>query len=259
MNRARLWIAVLILLMATAGFASGPAVGKNEVWVRGQEQYVYWVPAKGAKRLGPVLYLPGDGGWHGLAIKMADTMASWGYDVYGVDTRRYLMSLGGNSPLADKDIAGDLRQLMEFSNGGSHAKFAVTGWSEGAGLCLVLAASPESQAKVRGVIGIGVPEKNIRALKWSDLLAQIRKVTPDEPVFESADYVGRISPIPLAMIQSTGDEYASVETSQRIFLKARDPKKFTLIDADNHHFDRNQDQLFEKIREALQWIDEQSH
>ncbi|HWR54794.1 MAG TPA: AcvB/VirJ family lysyl-phosphatidylglycerol hydrolase, partial [Bryobacteraceae bacterium] len=72
--------------------ASGCAAQGDEariVSIRGVPQDVYHYGSGGRHR-GTVMFLPGDGGWRGFAVNVAEEMASWGYDVYGFDTKRYL-------------------------------------------------------------------------------------------------------------------------------------------------------------------------
>ena len=49
--------------------------------LRGQREDVYYYPAAGAAR-GKILFAPGDGGWRGFAIDIAQTLAGWGYAAY---------------------------------------------------------------------------------------------------------------------------------------------------------------------------------
>jgi hypothetical protein len=70
----------LALSLSASSFAQ--ATGKNVVTVRGQKQEIYYYPATGAKLNHKVLFAPGDGGWRGWAITIAQQMAGWGYDVF---------------------------------------------------------------------------------------------------------------------------------------------------------------------------------
>jgi fermentation-respiration switch protein FrsA (DUF1100 family) len=100
-------------------------------------------------------------------------------------------------------------------------------------------------------------EYNILALRWSDLMAQVTKKLPKEPTFKSVDFVDKISPLPLAMIGSTRDQYVSVETTRELFAAAREPKQLVLIDAENHKFGGKTDEFFRTLNENLLWIQQQ--
>jgi hypothetical protein len=55
------------------------------------------------------------------------------------------------------------------------------------------------------------------------------------------------------MLQSSRDEYVPLEEAKRLFERAREPKKFALIEAQNHRFDGNLEEFFRRLSEALRW------
>jgi alpha-beta hydrolase superfamily lysophospholipase len=246
-----------ILLLLGSVFGQTPVPGRNSVTVRGQPQDAYYYPANRIPALGKVLFFPGDGGWHGFAITITQKLQSSGYDVYGVDTRRYLQSFTGTKVLETSEIASDLEQLAEWARQGSQARILLLGWSEGAGLCLAAVADPEHRNVFQGLVAIGMTEYNIRALRWSDLMAQVTKKLPKEPTFKSADLIDKVSPLPLAMIVSTRDEYVSLDTTRQLFARAREPKRLSVIDAENHKFGGKTDEFFRTLNENLTWIQQQ--
>lgn len=253
MNRVLAFLAVM-LACSSALFGQTPEPGKNTVMVRGQQQDVYYYHATPSRSLGKVLFVPGDGGWRGFAITIAENLSSSGYEVYGLDTRRYLKSFTGTKVLETSEIARDLVQLTEWARQGSKDRVLLLGWSEGAGLGLAAVSDPEHRNVFQGLVAVGMTEYNILALRWSDLVAEATKKLPKEPTFKSIDFVAKISPLPLAMISSTGDEYVSVETTRKLFAAARDPKRLVLIDADNHKFEGKTHEFFFTLNETLVWI-----
>jgi len=94
----------LALSLSTLSFTE--STGKKAVTVRGQKQEIYYYPATGAKLNRKVLFAPGDGGWRGWAITIAQQMAGWGYDVYGLDTRTYLSGFTGGAGIKESDSTG---------------------------------------------------------------------------------------------------------------------------------------------------------
>jgi dienelactone hydrolase len=237
--------------------AQAPTPGKNLLPIRGQQQEIYFYPAApGSPQPHPkILFAPGDFGMWGFAVTMARTMASWGYDVYGLDTKRYLESFRTKtSALKETDVTEDFRTIMRWMTGGTDEKVVLVGWSEGAGLCLLAAAPAGSKNHVAGLITLGMTETNSLACRWSDLLSYVTGKEPNEPLFKSADYLAKVAPMPLFMLQASRDQYVSVETAEQLFSLAREPKRFRLIEARNHRFEGNQEELFQAIREGLQWI-----
>ena len=235
---------------------SAPAKGgKTPVTVRGQSQDVYVYPAVGNQSRGKILFAPGDGGWRGLAVTVAETMAGWGYDVYGLDTKRYLESFTtAKSALQDTQVMADMRAVAEAIRRTPADRPVFVGWSEGAGLG-VLAGSPEENKRVfRGVVAIGLTGETVLGWRWVDNATYVTKRRPDEPAVATSSYLPRIAPLPLLMIHSSGDEYTDVSQAKKLFEAAREPKRFSLVQAQNHRFDGNQDAFFRALREGLDWL-----
>jgi len=248
----------MVLLAGLPVWGQPPLAGKNAVTVRGQRQDVYYFPAQGdSKRLkGRLLFAPGDGGWRGFAITIAQTAASWGYDVYGIDTRRYLMSFTGKTTLQETEVMSDFRQVAEWITRGTAEKVTLVGWSEGAGLVLLPAASSEHKKVFDGVVMVGLPESAVLGWRWFDDVTYVTKREPNEPHFSTALHMPKVAPLPLVVIQSSGDEYTSLETVKKLFAAAQQPKKFSLVQARNHRFEGNRDDFFRALREGIEWINQ---
>jgi dienelactone hydrolase len=246
-------LALVVGLFVFSGTAraANHTPGPNSVWVRGHAQAIYVYPAQSAFR-GSVLFAPGDGGWHGLAIDIARSVSQAGYDVYGFDTKRYLESFTGKTPLSETDVMNDFHEIATWI--GQPSRISLVGWSEGAGLCLLGAASPTGKSTFAGLITLNLPEKNVLGWRTVDYLSWITKQTPNEPAFQSIDYMNRVAPLRLWMLQSTKDEYVQLDKSRQLFAAAAEPKRFSAIEASNHRFDGNQKELYRLIEEGLRWL-----
>ena len=130
----------------------------------------------------------------------------------------------------------------------------VSGVSEGAALAVLAASAPANHAWVAGVITMGLPASAEIAWRWSDFTSWITKKDAPEPSFAPRDYIGAISPLPLAMIQSRKDEYVTEADYRDLEAAARAPKKLTLIDAGNHRFTDRIPELRREYMAALAWI-----
>jgi dienelactone hydrolase len=254
----RFLLAMLWPLMALSGLlAQKAAPGRNSVTLRGQPQDVYFYPAEGGsgRAAGTVLYLPGDGGWRGFAIEMVRSMASSGYDVYAWDSKQYLESFTtGRGALREVDVMADFRFMARWINQGKRDRVILSGWSEGAGLALLGAASPENRSIVRGLLVIGLPEYGVLGWRLADDLTYLTRRSPNEPQFDALPQMPRVAPLPLAMIYSTHDEYVPQPKAKALFDAASQPKRFFLIDARDHHYSGDQAGFFKALREALAWI-----
>ncbi|MBZ5535990.1 MAG: alpha/beta hydrolase [Acidobacteriia bacterium] len=247
----------LFLLAAEATCFAGKPKPVQHTWIiRGQKQDVYIIagsPSTTTPHL-KILFVPGDGGWRGFAITIAETMASWGYDVYALDTKRYLEGFSGKTGLTVTDVMSDFRLIAELIVKDKKDRLTLVGWSEGAGLCLLGAAGPENRKTFDGLVTIGLGPVNILGWRLADYLTYVTKEIPQEPRFRSAEYLPQVTPLPLWMIQSSHDEYVPVSTARDLFSAAKEPKRFELIEANDHRFDGNTTAFLGALRRGIEWI-----
>jgi pimeloyl-ACP methyl ester carboxylesterase len=245
---------ILVLLPAIAGAEGYPEL--THLAIRGQQQNLYFLPAgkdaSGSK--GTVLFSPGDGGWHGFAVSMAQHIAAAGYDTYCLDTHVYLSSFTTkNSTLRPSEVMRDYGELIRHIQGRSHAPVLLVGWSEGAGLDVLAAAAADNRALIAGVVAIGLPERSILGWRAADTITWITKKLPNEPTFASSDYLAKLE-APFFMIQSRDDEFTSLADAEQMFTLVKSPKRYVVINARNHSFDGARDQFFAQLSDGLQWI-----
>jgi pimeloyl-ACP methyl ester carboxylesterase len=255
MNHSRFVLgSLLVLALGSYGQT------KRSLEIRDQSQDLYYYPAAGTPSKGTVLFLPGDGGWRGLAVTFAKNIASWGYDVYGFDAKRYLESFtSGRTTLTEKEVTSDMRSIAGNVQRSSEDKVICVGWSEGAGLAVLATAPQENKNVFAGLVVFGLSDSNVLGWRLVDNLTYITKKEPNEPKFSALPYMSKISPLPFVMIQSSGDEYTSLAEAKRLFDAAREPKRFSLVEAKNHRFDGNQEEFFRVLREGLEWISRTHH
>jgi pimeloyl-ACP methyl ester carboxylesterase len=250
-------IGLVILVSCASAYSENPKRAKNEIAIRGHAQSISLYPAEGAGQHRKVLFAPGDGGWRGFAITIAEELAKAGYDVYGLDTRRYLKSFTGSSVLSTEEIASDFNQIARWIQQGTHERVLLVGWSEGAGLGLAATADTKNQTIFAGLVAIGTPEYNILAWHWTDIGAAVTKSLPREPTFKSADFIPKVSPLPLLLVASTSNEYITPEATRALFSMAREPKRLVIINARDHKYGGNTEEFFRALREGLNWIEQQ--
>lgn len=200
------------LFLSAIVIAQSPSAGKNTIMIRGERQDIYFYPAKGQLKHpdSKVLFASGDGGWRGFAVTVAKSVASWGYDVYGLDTKRYLESFTGSSILKATDVMSDFQRITDWITQKADEKVILMGHSEGAGLCLLAAASNENKKSFSGLVSIGLSKSGVLGGRLLDDITYVTKKMPNEPTFESADFLPKVSPLPILMVQSSHDEYVSV-------------------------------------------------
>jgi hypothetical protein len=203
----------------------------------------------------PIILSSGDLGWAGLVVHVAEFLSARGYRIVGLNSKEYLSSFTTrNSALNPADVPRDYKALIDGIRLKSPTKPLLVGISEGAGLSVLAATDPSVRAAVQGILGLGLPDQNELGWKWQDFTIWITKKAPDEPSFMIEDIIGRVSPTPLAEIHSTHDEFLPLKQAKAMFARAGEPKKMWVIEAANHRFSDNRDELDRRILEALDWI-----
>jgi type IV secretory pathway VirJ component len=245
-------VLMAVLLPVSAGAAS-PVT--ETLTIRGQEQSlrVY------GKRGGPVAVVAsGDGGWIHLGPCVAEFLAGKGYFVVGFDSKAYLSSFTrGGTTLSTTDVPGDFAALVDHASKGAVAPPVLCGVSEGAALAVLAATSDATKAKVAGLIALGLPDKAELGWRFRDSLIYVTKGVPKEPLFSTAEVIGQVAPVPLVAIHSTRDEFVSVDEIKRVMSRALEPKQLWLIEADDHRFSGKEQDLNQKLLEAIAWIKSQ--
>lgn len=240
-----------LLLPALAAGAASPAT--EALTIRGQRQSLHVYGARG----GPAAVVAsGDGGWVHLGPDVAEFLSSRGYFVAGLDSKAYLSSFThGETTLNPADVPADFAVLLDYAARGGTGRPLLLGVSEGAGLAVLAATDDTVKGKALGVIALGLPDKNELGWRFRDSVIYMTKGVPKEPLFSAADVIGRMAPLPIAAIHSTRDEFVPVDEVQRVLGRAREPKRLTLIDAENHRFSGREAELRSKILEAIEWIE----
>jgi dienelactone hydrolase len=252
-DRLLLLIRVIGLCLCVVVPVQADATGSETLALRGHPQTVRVYGTRGAGS--PVIVSSGDGGWIHLGPHVAEVLAANGYYVVGFDAKRYLESFtDGRSALQLGDVLRDYRALVEFSGPTSKSKPILIGVSEGAGLSVLAATDPQTKKAIAGVVGIGLPNTNELGWRWKDSLIYLTHKVPNEPTFSTAAVVGSVTPVPLAAIHSTKDEFVSVAEVEKVLQSANQPKRLWIIKAQDHRFSDNLQEFDRRLLEAVDWV-----
>jgi hypothetical protein len=126
--------------------------------------------------------------------------------------------------------------------------------SEGAGLSVMAATDREAKTTIGGILALGLPDVNELGWRWRDNIIYLTHGVPHEPTFRTSALLDRISPVPLAVVQSTQDEFVSLPDVQRLVADAHEPKKLWVVHASDHRFSDNLAEFDRRLLEALGWI-----
>jgi pimeloyl-ACP methyl ester carboxylesterase len=241
---------ILALMVAPAGAQTAT------VRLSGKPQTVYVYRPDHA--ISVVILSSGDLGWAGLVVDVAEFLKSQQVAVLGLDAKAYLESFtSGKSAVSPEQIPGDYEVLAREAARllGTGSPPVLVGVSEGAGLSVVAAARTDRRDAFSGVVGLGLPDSvELGWRAWRDWTIWITKGSPDEPHLSVMDCIAKVTPTPLAIIQSSTDEFVPLETAKALFATARDPKRIFFIDAANHRFSDKRPEVYARLQEALEWI-----
>jgi hypothetical protein len=238
------------LALTAAVRAASPATAT--VILRGHAQTLHLYGARGGS---PVIVSSGDGGWMHLAPRVAELLAARGFFVVGFDARAYLGAFtSGASTLRPEDEPRDYRTLIDFAARGASDRPILLGVSEGAGLSVLAAADAGVKPLIRGVVALGLPDRNELGWRWRDAVVYVTHGVPNEPTFRARDVVGLVSPVPLAAIHSTHDEFVPLGEARDVFGHARTPSRFWVVPARDHRFSDSRETFEADLLEAFAWI-----
>jgi predicted alpha/beta-hydrolase family hydrolase len=248
MRRAAFFL-TFILLPLVAGAAPVPG---DTLVIRGQGQHLRLYGTRG----GPAAVVAsGDGGWVHLGPYVAELLASRGYFVVGFDSKAYLSSFTrGGTTLSTTDVPADFASLLDYATRGATAPPVLLGVSEGAALAVLAATNATTKAKLAGVVALGLPDKAELGWRFRDSIIYVTKGVPNEPLFSTAELIGGVSPLPLVAIHSTKDEFVSVDDVKRVMGRAGEPKQLWFIEAADHRFSGREQDLNQRLAEAVAWI-----
>ena len=244
----------LRLVLVLTWLTSAPVV--STLVIRGHPQQLRLY---GDARREPAIVASGDGGWIHLAPHVASLLERHGFYVVGFDTRAYLSSFTERDrTLRAEDVPQDVASLVSMASAESHTAPILVGVSEGAGLAVLAATAPALKSRIRGVITLGLGDRNELAWRWQDSVIYLTKEVPNEPTFSAAEVIPRVAPTPLVLLRSRRDEYVGDEEADRLARLAREPKRVWTIDAADHRFSNNLPEFDARLLEAVAWIREEA-
>ena len=242
------------LVIAAALTICAPAWSqtRQSVEIRGHQQSLL---IYGPPRGDPVIVSSGDGGWIHLGPHVAEFLSARGFYVIGFDVKAYLSSFTSErSTLRAEDEPGDYHVLAGFARQVTGKRPILIGVSEGAGLSVLAATDPTTKTDIAGVIGLGLPDLNELGWRWKDMLIYLTHRAPNEPAFSASAIVDRVTPIPLAAIHSTHDEFVPVAEVERVLNRAKDPRRLWIVNASNHRFSDNLAEFDRQLLDAIVWV-----
>lgn len=197
-----------------------------------------------------LIYATGDGGWRGKDLDLFRHLASWGYAVAGFSAPQYVKHLRGDAETTtpahlSRDYAEIIATARRELTVPASTSIVLIGVSRGAGLSVVAAGQPLTQQTLDGVVVMGLTkeEEHVRwrrRRQWTEL--------------EIYDYLPRLGNVPVAVIQSTRDNYLPAAIARTLFGADTDRRQFHAIEAKNHSFAGARPVLYDTLRASLDWV-----
>lgn len=203
-----------------------------------------------------VLFTSGDGGWSPFCADIAAHIAGTGKTVVGFDAKSYLTTFASSQkPVTPQELGRDYSQILD----GALAREGVdqgspvilSGWSLGAGYSVLAASDPALKGRVSRVVAISLPALNELAWKPTDALTYLTHGVPHEKVFNSGDYLARLAPVPVIILNATEDDTAPLTDTQKLFDRAANPKQLFTVKAAGHHFEGGEEEFYRDLESSL--------
>jgi len=208
------------------------------------------------KRQPLVLFTSGDGGWSPFCADIAAHIAATGKTVVGFDAKSYLTTFASTQkPVTPEELARDYTDILDgaLAHAGVDKGSQVTlaGWSLGAGYSVLAATDPVLKGRVSRVVAISLPRLNELAWKPTDALIYLTHGVPHEKVFNSGDYLNRLAPVPIILLNATDDDTAPLIDAQGLFERAATPKQLYAVHATGHHFEGGEGEFYRDLESSL--------
>jgi hypothetical protein len=206
-----------------------------------------------------LVFATGDGGMHRKDLDAYRHLVSLGYPIVGFDAHDYVTHLGHDTGTTPARLAADYQRIIDTACQALHLSAAhpvvLIGVSRGAGLSVVAAGQRALRRSIAGVVAVALTQEEeyvrwYRRLRRSD--GAYRGIIVD--VYE---YLPRLGDMPIAVIQSTRDNYLPAAAARALFGPDTAHRRFQAIDARNHSFRGARSQLYDTMRTALTWMTKQ--
>jgi fermentation-respiration switch protein FrsA (DUF1100 family) len=200
----------------------------------------------------PVLlvYATGDAGWWGKDREIFTRLRAWGYPAVGFSAREYVHHLGKDA-VAPQQIAEDFAAIVRAAESAlglpAPTRAVLVGKSRGAGLAVAAAGRFPMKPGLAGVLAVGLTREE-------EYVYRHFRRSPQPVMLQTYGYLPRLGSLPVAVIQSTRDNYVPADEARRLFGPDTASRELVPIDSRNHNFDGALDLLYDEMERSIQWI-----
>ena len=203
-----------------------------------------------------VFFTSGDGGWSPFCADIAAHIAATGRTVVGFNVKDYLVSFASSQrPVSEAELTRDYDEMIKTADKqpgvDGRARVVLAGWSLGAGYSVLVATNPNVGERIDRVVAISLPIYNELAWKPTDALIYITHGTPREKVFDARQFVTKLDPVPLVILNATNDDTSPSREAQSLFDLTTGPKHFYVVKASGHHFEGGESEFYQALDQGL--------
>jgi hypothetical protein len=254
-----------VLLLAAAGCAyhvpKGPdAPVASEAFVRLHNHdlrlHLSKPPSPSAANV-LLVYATGDGGWWGKDRALFTHLTTWGYLAVGFSSREYVHHLE-KAPVRTSEVADDYRAIITTATTllgvATPSRVVLVGKSRGAGLSLAAALEPAFNEAIDGIVAAGLTREeeyvhgHMRGGESRE--SESRELVMIDTYARIAD----LGSLPLAVIQSTHDNYAPAARARVLFGPDTPDRQLIPIESSDHNFGGALDELYREMEQSLHWV-----
>ena len=240
-----------------------------DVSLRGRSFVLHgYLPTEIRKDVPLVLYSSGSGGWHDFDEYVASSFAERGLPVLGVSTHSYLKTFySDDHPATSTAVVEDyielIKQAKKIARVDESSPVILAGWSLGAGYAPLIASDARIKPHVLGVITFSLSRENETALTVSNRLMSRLLGRTIGPSFDVSQYLARVAPVPVAIIQAAKDRNASPREAQKIISGVSPDdgstlRLFQVTAGRSHSFAGGRSEVEQTLDEVLAWIRKES-
>jgi dienelactone hydrolase len=228
-----------------------------ETTIRGDHQFkLELYQQANAKAQHLVIFSSGDGGWSPFCADVAAHIAAAGNTVVGFNLKEYLTTFAtSQKPVTPEELTKDYGELIDAARSRAgvdpNAPVTLAGWSIGAGYSVLAGSNDNLKQRCSRVVAISLPNFNELAWKPTDAIIYLTHGTPREKVFEAKNYLPKLAPLPLVMLNATDDDTSPIEDAQQLFKRATGPRVFFAVNAKGHHFEGGEGEFYRDLDEGL--------
>jgi len=207
-----------------------------------------------------VIYATGDGGWRGLDEQIFDWISTSDYPVVGFSSKNYLKNLEYvRDTTTPRRLVRDFQTVIRFAEQQlgmpESTRIILVGLSRGAGLDIVAAGQGGLKPNLAGVVAIALTKEEEHVVPYPRRTrSQSNQPKREMLKIQTYEYLPRITPVPVVVIQSTHDGYLPADRARALFGPDTEIKKLIPINAKSHSFRGGCLDLHTQIDNALTWM-----